>query len=146
MALSCKKIGNVLTNKQGRLLTFPNTLQYLVEPFQLVDPSRPGYRKILALFFVDPNIQILSTAHIPCQQRDWWAESVWQRTTLGLPNNNNYLGKLPTEIWDTIVDVVEDFPLSLEEAKALRQKIMNGRTMFTRMHEDTIAPFSLCEH
>lgn len=140
-----QKIGNVLTNKQGRLLTFPNTLQHLVEPFQLADPSRPGHRKILALFLVDPNIQILSTAHIPCQQREWWAESVRQRTTLGRPNNN-YLGKLPTEIWDSIVDMVEEFPLSLEEARALRQKLMNERTMFTRMHEQTIAPFSLCEH
>lgn len=113
-----QKIGNVLT-KQGRLLTFPNTLQHLVEPFQLADPSCPGHRKILALFLVDPNIQILSTANIPCQQRDWWAESVW----LSTQGPKNYLGKLPTEIWDMIVDMVEEFPLELKEARALRQEL-----------------------
>lgn len=136
-----QKIGHVLT-KQGRLLTFPNTLQHLVEPFQLADPSRPGHRKILALFLVDPNIQILSTAHIPCQQREWWAESVRLRTQ----GPKNYLGKLPNEIWNMIVDMVEEFPLALEEAKALRQELMNERTEYTRFHEDTIEPFSLCEH
>ena len=136
-----QKIGHVLT-KQGRLLTFPNTLQHLVEPFQLADPSRPGHRKILALFLVDPNIQILSTARIPCQQREWWAESVRLRTQ----GPKNYLGKLPNEIWNMIVDMVEEFPLALEEAKALRQELMNERTEYTLFHEDTIEPFSLYEH
>lgn len=136
-----QNIGHVLT-RQGRLLTFPNTLQHLVEPFQLADPSRPGHRKILALFLVDPNIQILSTAHIPCQQREWWAESVRLRTQVP----NNYLGKLPNEIWDMIVDMVEEFPLALEEAKVLRQELMKERSKYTRFHKDTMDRFSLCEH
>lgn len=58
----------------------------------------------------------------------------------------NYLGKLPTEIWDTIVDMVEEFPLGLKEAKALRQELMDERTEYTRIHEDDIVPFSLREH
>lgn len=136
-----QRIGNVLT-KQGRLLTFPNTLQHQVEPFELADRSRPGHRKILALFLVDPNIQILSTANIPCQQREWWAE----RVRLSTQGPKNYLGKLPTEIWDTIVDMVEEFPLELKEAKALRQELMDERTEYTRIHEDDIVPFSLREH
>lgn len=44
------------------------------------------------------------------------------------------------------MDMVEEFPLALEEAKALRQELMNERTEYTRFHEDTIEPFSLCEH
>lgn len=136
-----QNIGHVLT-RQGRLLTFPNTLQHVVEPFQLADPSRPGHRKILALFLVDPNIHILSTAHIPCQQREWWAESVRLKTQ----GSKNYLGKLPTEIWDTIVDMVEEFPLTLEEAKVLRRELMDERTEYTRYYVDCIESFSLCEH
>lgn len=136
-----QNIGHVLTG-QGRLITFPNTLKHLVEPFQLADPSRPGHRKILALFLVDPNIHILSTAHIPCQQREWWAESVRLRTQ----GPKNYLGKLPNEIWNMIVDMVEEFPLALEEAKVLRQELMNERAEYSRYHENTTEIFSLCEH
>ncbi|KAK1223146.1 hypothetical protein PQX77_013982 [Marasmius sp. AFHP31] len=33
-----------------------------VQSFELADPSKPGYRKILALFLVDPYIRTLSTA------------------------------------------------------------------------------------
>lgn len=136
-----QNIGHVLT-RQGRLLTFPNTLQHLVEPFQLADPSRPGHRKLLALFLVDPNIHILSTAHIPCQQQEWWAESV-RLKTLG---PKNYLGKLPNEIWDMIVDMVEEFPLKLKEAKLLRQELMDERATYTRYHKNSFESFSLCEH
>lgn len=80
-----------------------------------------------------------NTANIPCQQRDWWAESV----RLSTQGPKNYLGKLPTEIWDTIVDIVEEFPLELKEARALRQELMNERTRFTRILERTIVQFSL---
>lgn len=136
-----QNIGHVLT-RQGRLVTFPNTLLHLVEPFQLADPSRPGHRKILALFLVDPHIQILSTANIPCQRRDWWAESVRLKTQ----RSENYLGKLPSEIWDMIVDMVEEFPLTLKEAKVLRQELMDDRTEYTRYNARSVESFSLCEH
>ena len=43
------------------LLAFPNVVQHRVSPFRLADPTRPGHRKLLALFLVDPHIRILST-------------------------------------------------------------------------------------
>ena len=49
-------VGSVDT-REGRLLTFPNILQHQVQPFSLVDPSKPGHRKILALFLVDPHLR-----------------------------------------------------------------------------------------
>ncbi|OJD23982.1 hypothetical protein ACJ73_04661 [Blastomyces percursus] len=58
----------------GRLLTFPNVLQHRVSPFHLEDASKPGHKKILALFLVDPNIRVISSANVPCQRRDSWAE------------------------------------------------------------------------
>ncbi|KAJ4289335.1 hypothetical protein N0V88_007086 [Collariella sp. IMI 366227] len=65
-------LGQVLTS-EGRLLVFPNCLQHQVGPFELQDKTRPGHRKILAMFLVNPYRPILSSAHVPPQRRDWWA-------------------------------------------------------------------------
>lgn len=70
-----QKIGKVST-PQGRLLAFPNILQHQVQPFGLTDASKPGHRKILAIFLVDPHLRVVSTANVPPQQRDWWAREV----------------------------------------------------------------------
>ncbi|TXS38644.1 DUF4246 domain-containing protein [Streptomyces sp. OR43] len=57
----------------GRCLAFPNVLQHRVGSFRLVDPARPGHRKILAFFLVDPSERIVSTSDVPPQQP--WAET-----------------------------------------------------------------------
>jgi Protein of unknown function (DUF4246)/Domain of unknown function DUF4246, N-terminal len=54
--------------RAGRALAFPNILQHHVAPFRLADPSRPGHRKILAFFLVDPSVTIVSTSDVPPQQ------------------------------------------------------------------------------
>ena len=54
--------------RAGRALAFPNILQHYVDPFRLADPSRPGHRKILAFFLVDPSVTIVSTSDVPPQQ------------------------------------------------------------------------------
>ncbi|KAJ3131690.1 hypothetical protein HDU90_008142 [Geranomyces variabilis] len=54
----------------GRCIAFPNTYQHRVEPFRLVDPSKPGHRKILAFFLVDPSRPSLSTARVPPQNAE----------------------------------------------------------------------------
>src|SRR6185437_9957997 len=54
--------------RAGRALAFPNILQHRVDPFRLADPSRPGHRKILAFFLVDPSVTIVSTSDVPPQQ------------------------------------------------------------------------------
>ncbi|TMW69410.1 hypothetical protein Poli38472_001566 [Pythium oligandrum] len=58
------------TAVEDRCLVFPNTLQHKVEPFELADKSKPGVRKILAFFLVDPNKKIQSTSVIPPQQKE----------------------------------------------------------------------------
>jgi hypothetical protein len=63
-----QEVGSVLC-REGRLVTFPNILQHRVEPFRLLDPTKNGYRKILALFLVDPGIRLISTANVPPQQK-----------------------------------------------------------------------------
>ncbi|MCX5414317.1 DUF4246 domain-containing protein [Streptomyces sp. NBC_00059] len=57
----------------GRCLAFPNVLQHRVGSFRLADPARPGCRKILAFFLVDPSERIVSTSDVPPQQP--WAET-----------------------------------------------------------------------
>ncbi|MFJ6405453.1 DUF4246 domain-containing protein [Streptomyces hydrogenans] len=66
-------LGSVPT-PAGRCLAFPNVLQHRVGPFRLADPARPGHRKILAFFLVDPSEPIVSTSDVPPQQ-PWAATS-----------------------------------------------------------------------
>lgn len=107
-----QNVGTVLC-KEGRLLTFPNILQHQVQPFKLEDPTKPGHRKILALFLVDPRIKVISTANVPPQQRDWWSDKL--RETFS--GTNVALGGLSNELKDKVFEAVDDFPIGLEEAK-----------------------------
>ncbi|KAK2462935.1 hypothetical protein APHAL10511_005133 [Amanita phalloides] len=134
-----QNVGSVDTN-QGRLITFPNILQHQVQPFQLQDPTKPGHRKILAFFLVDPNIKIVSTANVPCQRIDWWQE---------IAVETPQISKLPREIQDHIFRlVVPGFPMSMDDAKKLRLELMDERTasrgeVDAAFHAFT---FNLCEH
>ncbi|KKA25905.1 hypothetical protein T310_0108 [Rasamsonia emersonii CBS 393.64] len=116
-----QEIGDVLC-KEGRLLTFPNVLQHRVSPFRLADPTKPGHRKILALFLVDPNIRIISTANVPPQQDEWWREEI---------RRHKLLGMLPTELQEQVLDEL-DFPLRMEEAEALRLALLDDRKAFKK--------------
>lgn len=139
-----QEIGSVKTN-EGRLLTFPNILQHQVGPFGLADPTKSGHRKIIALFLVDPNIKVVSTANVPCQQREWWWDLL---TSQGGNEKQKGLDKLPLELQQHVYDDVDDFPLSMDTAKELRLELMKERTVF--VDEQTKAfegeTFSLCEH
>ncbi|MEV5987520.1 DUF4246 domain-containing protein [Streptomyces sp. NPDC052051] len=75
----------------GRCLAFPNILQHRVGSFRLQDPTRPGYRKILAFFLVDPAQQICSTSDVPPQQP--WADT----STMTLEQARNYREQLMRE-------------------------------------------------
>ncbi|KAK2750956.1 hypothetical protein FQN57_000031 [Myotisia sp. PD_48] len=112
-------IGSVQTG-EGRLLTFPNILRHQVQPFKLQDPTKPGYRKILALFLVDPHFKIPSTATIPVQRRDWWEEMVPM---------DRILHPLPQELKDMVAEDTElaQFPISMKQAKEIRLNLMEER-------------------
>ncbi|KAF8065186.1 hypothetical protein FPV67DRAFT_1696141 [Lyophyllum atratum] len=133
-------VGTVDT-MEGRLLTWPNVLQHQVQPFRLADETKAGYRKILALFLVDPNIRIISTANVPCQQRDWWSDAI--------KKGDSTIPKLPVELQEEIFKNVEDFPIELQEAKELRLKLMQERKVYFVAHDgqfNSSSEFSLCEH
>ncbi|WP_282702215.1 DUF4246 domain-containing protein [Streptomyces sp. CC219B] len=75
----------------GRCLAFPNILQHRVSPFRLTDDTRPGYRKILAFFLVDPSETIVSTSDVPPQQP--WSDT----TTMTLDQAKKYREELMQE-------------------------------------------------
>ncbi|KAL1603742.1 hypothetical protein SLS60_005332 [Paraconiothyrium brasiliense] len=133
-----QELGSVLT-REGRLLTFPNVLQHRVSPFSLADKTKPGHRKIVALFLVDPYTRIPSTANVPPQQKEWWKEMV---------HDLDRVNKLPAELQEWVTDSAGDFPISLEEAKKKRVELMDERRMFVADHEERIQQesFSFCEH
>ncbi|KAF9641530.1 hypothetical protein BFW01_g1513 [Lasiodiplodia theobromae] len=133
---SVQDVGHVLT-KQGRLIAFPNVFQHRVEPFSLQDRSRPGHRKILALFLVDPHQRIISTANVPPQRNDWWAEEV----------ANGRVGELPAELTEIITMNVDDWPMGMEEAKDLREELMIERTATEAKFDDQVfEKLNFCEH
>ncbi|KAM5469176.1 hypothetical protein MauCBS54593_004528 [Microsporum audouinii] len=133
-----QEIGSVLC-KEGRLVTFPNKLQHRVRPFELEDPTKPGHRKILALFLVDPNLRIISTANVPVQRADWLGRSV---------PRDGALGNLPRELFDEVVSYLGDNAISMEEAKELRLELMEERKAIVAEVDNSFSEvtFSLCEH
>ena len=145
-------IGNVNTC-QGRLLTFPNVLQHRVGPFKLMDPTKRGHRKIPASFLVDPNIKVISTAHVFCQRVDWWIEATSEKqntchVSSSVPGQARALTDLPRELQDLVFQQVDGFPISLEDAETLRLELKKERQKFSVNHGEYIEglTFSLCEH
>ncbi|KAK9445692.1 WD40 repeat 2 [Metarhizium brunneum] len=120
-------IGSVLT-RSGRAVFFPNLYQHQVQPFSLADPSRPGHRKILALFLVDPAIPIISTAQVPPQQPHWRAgHGTQQGSSSG----------------DTATDVID-----WAEAVQIRAELMQERSALQTQTNQNYekATFNFCEH
>ncbi|KAJ3365062.1 hypothetical protein GGF32_000242 [Allomyces javanicus] len=135
-----------ITARQGRLVAFPNLYQHQVAPFELADPTRPGHRKIIAFFLVDPisplGREVVTTAQVPPQQAEWIADAWAQDPTFPLTE------KLPREVLDMIVERLEG-SMTRREAMALRLKLMDERTDFVEDNDVLMfggAQFSLCEH
>lgn len=127
------ELGSVVT-RAGRLLTFPNVVQHRVNPFKLADPSKPGHRKILAMFLVDPHIRILSTSKVPPQRADWWSPEV---------RKADQFEALPPEIFNNIVDGVSGLPMSWNDAVDIREKLMAERGALAKQFNTMIEDVSM---
>ncbi|KAK7028342.1 hypothetical protein R3P38DRAFT_3189817 [Favolaschia claudopus] len=136
-------LGSVVT-KEGRALSWPNLFQHCVSPFELADTEKPGHRKILAIFLVDPaKDPIVSATHVPPQQ-DGWTADAFQEACM---DPQSLLGVLPQELRDLIK---ENFPptiMTLKEAQAYRLELMKERTASVKEHDrDYVQSFNMCEH
>ncbi|KAH8831228.1 hypothetical protein DL96DRAFT_1777437 [Flagelloscypha sp. PMI_526] len=128
----------------GTCLAFPNIYQHCVSPFSLVDPTKPGHRKIVALFLVDPTEPIVSATKILPQQREWFREAIHASPTS--PCHDRFTA-LPSEIKDIIIDKINNL-ISLEEAKDERAELMKERSAFVTTFDDQVVNigYNMCEH
>ena len=112
-------LGNIVA-REDLCIVFPNTYQHRVAPFELVDKSKPGYRKILVFFLVDPTTKIISTNNVLPQQPDW------DDVALDKPRNK----------------------MTREQAEKFREKLMFERKYARDTFEKEFyeREFSLCEH
>lgn len=132
-----QELGSI-TTPQGRLLVFPNTLQHCVNPFELADPTRPGHRRFIVMWLVDPHYRICSTRNVPPQQHDWWAPEGYHQ--VGIDQ------KLPAELADMVKGEVGEWPMGLTEAKKLRLELMDERTALPEIVESRFHEYNFCEH
>lgn len=166
-----QQYGSVET-RQGRLLAFPNVLQHRVSPFKLQNPAKPGHRRFIALWLVDPHQRIVSTANVPPQQLDWWAEAVFGADA------EAKRGNMPPEVFQLLMEqgIADKFPktdishgrklphdilqivretgvmpkglITAEEARQHRLELIDIRSRFQEAAESnwSDANYSFCEH
>ncbi|KAH8892988.1 hypothetical protein GQ53DRAFT_619176, partial [Thozetella sp. PMI_491] len=128
-------LGSVKT-LDGRMLVFPNTLQHRVSPFELKDPTRPGHRRFIVLWLVDPVYRICSTRNVPPQRHDWWSEKAYDKIDV----------RFPIEVSTIISKEVGEYPMGNQEAQELRIDLMAERTRMTEVAKDDFDTYNLCEH
>ncbi|KAF2446778.1 hypothetical protein P171DRAFT_429725 [Karstenula rhodostoma CBS 690.94] len=110
-----------LAARQGRIVAFPNTMRHKVEPFSLADKTRPGHRRFLVLWLVDPHFRIMSTADVAPQQVAWAGDArVDGHVKRGL--------------------------VTLDEAEGYRLELMRERTTLNDAVESNFDSYCLCEH
>ncbi|KAM0319687.1 hypothetical protein ACHAPQ_010226 [Fusarium lateritium] len=168
-----QQYGSVET-KQGRLLAFPNVFHHRVSPFELQDKTKPGHRRFIALWLVDPYTNIINTGNVPPQQQSWWLEQAFGNLS------TKDAGKIPhaiasllseaasdhsitaleaavesgTPLPKELMDMVEEEaakiagPMSLEEAEEHRLNLMDERSRFQGAVEDSWSDnqYNFCEH
>ncbi|KAJ7213212.1 hypothetical protein B0H12DRAFT_1194877 [Mycena haematopus] len=136
-------LGSIATTA-GRALAWPNAYQHCVAPFRLLDPTKPGHRKILAIFLVDPSIEpIPSATNIPPQQADWIFDAL--REANGDPNS--LFSRLPPELLCLIFDKLPNTFMTRGEAEEYRLELMDERTSAAQGRtEELWNTFNMCEH
>lgn len=112
-----QKVGNLIA-REKRCVVFPNVYQHKVAPFELVDKTKNGHRKILVFFLIDPMKRVISTRNVA-------------------PQN---------PVWDD--RPVDRFTMTLDEAKKYREDLMAERKYIRDEQNNDLyeREFSLCEH
>ena len=126
----------IIVNQMGRVLVFPNIYQHAVGSFKLKDPNKPGHRKILVFFLVDPTTRIVSTLSVPPQDISWRDTALQKR-----------IRDLPIEVAQ-MIECQIGYEMTKEEATAYRLELMEERSVAKDALTETIfeRPFNLCEH
>ncbi|EHK18986.1 uncharacterized protein TRIVIDRAFT_204382 [Trichoderma virens Gv29-8] len=126
--LPFQEIGRV-TMPQGRLIAFPNTMEYRREPFELLDPAVPGHHRWVTLLLVDPNYRICSTRNVPPQQQDWWKNRT-SDTLVGQGSLGETRG--------------HHGPMSPSEAEAIQRDMMKEHKWMQVARYHLMTPYTFC--
>lgn len=109
-----------MITKTHRCIAFPNLYQHRVQPFRLEDPTKPGHRKIIVFFLIDPTQRVLSATDVAPQQREWVTEAMqWARQI-------SAFGKLPAELL-TMISSANEGAMTRAEAEKYREETMSER-------------------
>lgn len=120
---------------EDRIIVFPNMLLHRETTFSLADETKSGHSKILCFYIVDPNNdKVVTTDQVPPQQADWWKDEVTATPSM-------LTHKLPPELLKRVLGEV-DSPMSLEQAKKVRQELIDERKDNNERSEDALGVFS----
>uniref|UniRef100_A0A0L0P6U9 Uncharacterized protein n=1 Tax=Candidozyma auris TaxID=498019 RepID=A0A0L0P6U9_CANAR len=130
--LMTKYIGSV-DARQGRVVVFTNSFQHHVDAFKLRDSSRPGHRKILCFFLVDPHNSVTKATDVVPPQNETWV------------NDEALMNKFFPGI-----DAKEVTTMTAKQAKESRLELMDERKVTISSGDDWENAFTrtffLCEH
>jgi hypothetical protein len=141
----------------------------------LQDRTKPGHRRFIALWLVNPLRRIISTANVPPQQLDWWSEAVFgggetsaakgempaelfqllleqgAAKSVNLPEEmlKKLSNRLPAEVMEMVrrERVVPEGLMTPEEAKQHLLDLMDERSTYITANEQEWAQgYSFCEH
>ena len=107
-----------------RCVAFPNLYQHQVQPFRLEDPTKPGHRKILVFFLVDPTQRVLSATDVAPQQREWITDAMYHAGQ----GSTAAFSKLPVELL-TMISNENDVTMSRSEAEKYREELVSERAI-----------------
>ncbi|TPX12723.1 uncharacterized protein E0L32_000900 [Thyridium curvatum] len=117
--LHTQETGSVLL-QPGRMVSYSNSMQARDEAFEIIHPFRPGHRRCLTVYLVDPMSRLCSTRNVPAQRRDWREE--WTAEV-----RSDLLGVLPLELVDMIFGYINDEGLmDGDEAWNIRKKVQDA--------------------
>ena len=119
-----------MITKTHRCVAFPNLYQHKVQPFRLEDPTRPGYRKILVFFLVDPTQKVVSTTDVAPQQREWVIEATYCAGQISA------FGKVPVELLKMISNANKG-AMTRSEAEEYRKELMSERVVSVEENDRT---------
>ncbi|OBT68196.1 hypothetical protein VE03_02361 [Pseudogymnoascus sp. 23342-1-I1] len=134
---SMQELGSVPMRK-GRLLTWPNTMQHRIEPFELTNKSEPGHRRFIMLHLVDPHYRICSTRNVPPQRHDWWIKSALESAGLAAHG-------VPPELNDMITGYTEEWPIGKDEAERNKVDMMEEHRWVNRAIEERAWRIHACQ-
>ena len=114
-ASAIQHYGSVET-RERRLLAFPNVFQHRVSAFALRDKTKPGHRRFVVLWLVDPTTRIISTANVPPQRADWWLETALSDFDDARGGGGTTLAQtMPPEVLRLMLESTADDPATMEE-------------------------------